>query len=450
MRTAAASAPAVPHNLDAERAVLGAVILDNDALQVARETLSPSDFFLNEHGRLFQVMLELSQHGVSIDYVTLVDKLESIDALERCGGAAYVASLGDGLPRVSNVAHYAAIVREAAAKRRFLHAIHDLNVAAESGVPSDELRKRVADLALMFRPRPEETVRVVSAAELLAMQILPREKLLDPILSARSLNEVFSWRGVGKTWFALGLSHAVATGGCFLKWSAPKPRSVLFVDGELDPHDLQQRVKLLDAAADVRADTLRFLCCNMQPDPFPNLATPQAQALIESILGNAELLVLDNLASLAPSADDQESEDWVAIQAWFTELKRSGVSVIFLHHAGHAGWARGTTRREDLLDTVVELRWPKGYVAADGLSCEVRFTKTRGALGDAAAPLEVRLESDERGLMQWTYGDLQDERAEQVAALHDAGKSIRDIAKLTGIPKSTVDRLVVKRKAAGK
>src|SRR5574337_1297424 len=101
----------LPHNLDAERSVLGAILLDNHTLNVAVEKLKPEDFFLDQHRRVFQQMIALGETQQGIDLVTLTDQLHRSGELEAAGGPAYLAQLVDGVPRVTNVEHYARIVK---------------------------------------------------------------------------------------------------------------------------------------------------------------------------------------------------------------------------------------------------------------------------------------------------------------------------------------------------
>lgn len=114
-------APPLPQNLEAERAVLGAVLLDNKVLSDAVENLRPEDFFLDQHRRVFVQMIALSETQQAIDLVILTDELQRRGELEAVGGAPYLASLANGMPRVSNVAHYARIVKEKAALRSIVH-----------------------------------------------------------------------------------------------------------------------------------------------------------------------------------------------------------------------------------------------------------------------------------------------------------------------------------------
>jgi replicative DNA helicase len=123
----------LPQNLDAERSILGAILLDNHALNAAIENLKPEDFFLEQHRRVFNQMIALGENQQAIDLVTLTESLHRVGELESSGGAPYLAALADGMPRVSNVEHYARIVREKALLRNLIHATHNIQQCALEG-----------------------------------------------------------------------------------------------------------------------------------------------------------------------------------------------------------------------------------------------------------------------------------------------------------------------------
>ena len=102
----------LPHDLQAERAVLGAVLVNSETIDVACDILDRNSFFRDAHGRIFEAMIALSEKGREIDLVTLVADLRRTGQLEECGGPAYLSSLADGVPRSANIEHYASIVRE--------------------------------------------------------------------------------------------------------------------------------------------------------------------------------------------------------------------------------------------------------------------------------------------------------------------------------------------------
>ena len=80
----------------------------------------------------------------------------------------------------------------------------------------------------------------------------------------------------------------------------------------------------------------------------------KGQQLLEDALGDAQLLILDNLSTLAPSIQENEADAWAPFQSWVLKMRRRGVSVLLVHHAGKGGQQRGTSRREDVLDVLTE------------------------------------------------------------------------------------------------
>jgi replicative DNA helicase len=112
----------LPHNTEAERTVLGAVLVDNAAFNAAAEILGRDDFYGEAHRRVFEAMAAISERGQPIDLVTLKEELSRASVLEASGGAIYLAGLVDGLPRITNVADWCRIIKEKAVLRRLIHA----------------------------------------------------------------------------------------------------------------------------------------------------------------------------------------------------------------------------------------------------------------------------------------------------------------------------------------
>ncbi len=110
----------IPCNLEAERSILGAILLDDKAIHSAVEALRKEDFYLESHRKIFEKMFALTADGIAVDLVTLKNELQRADELESAGGAAYLAGLTDGLPRAVNIEHYAQIVKEKATLRRLI------------------------------------------------------------------------------------------------------------------------------------------------------------------------------------------------------------------------------------------------------------------------------------------------------------------------------------------
>src|SRR5258708_28016324 len=116
----------LPSNLEAERAILGGILLDNKSILAAIKEVKADDFFLPENRIIFQMLASIAEEQtakeetLAIDLVIVKERLDAISKLDAAGGAPYLASLIDGMPRVTNVAHYAKIVREKARLRNLI------------------------------------------------------------------------------------------------------------------------------------------------------------------------------------------------------------------------------------------------------------------------------------------------------------------------------------------
>ena len=303
--------------------------------------------------------------------------------------------------------------------------------------------KDVLHLALA-RPDETEPLRVVPLDEFLKMDFPPREMLLAPWLPKQGLAMVFAPRGIGKTHFSLGVAYAVASGAAFLKWQAPEPNRVLVIDGEMPAAALKERWAGIVAKSLVEppaGDYVGILAADTFAFGLPDLSTREGQAKIEPLIGDAKLIVVDNLLTLARSGKENESESWGLMQEWALRQRRAGRSVLFIHHAGKGGEQRGTSRREDVMDSVVKLSLPNDYTPEDGARFVVQFTKSRGFAGEEAAPFEAALRD---GL--WSTKALADVRTEQIIQLHQEGLSQRDIASELGCGLGTVNRTIKRHK----
>jgi putative DNA primase/helicase len=302
-----------------------------------------------------------------------------------------------------------------------------MNSAVTKFVPLDQMEQRLTSYALN---------------EFLGLSIPPRSYVLDPIIPTQGLAMLYAQRGVGKTHVGIGISLAVAAGGGFLKWRAPGSKRVLYVDGEMPAAAMQQRIAQVNrsVAQSFTSESFRIVTPDLQDMPIPDLASAYGQTLLEPLLDGVELLVLDNLSTLCRSGRENEADGWTAMQTWLLSLRRRGMSVLLIHHGGKGGTQRGTSKREDVLDTVINLRRPSDYVATQGARFEIHLEKSRGITGDTAKPFEAQLETRD-GVAVWTMKNIEDARGVQIGELVDLGMSVRDIAEELSIPRSTVHRI---------
>jgi putative DNA primase/helicase len=208
----------------------------------------------------------------------------------------------------------------------------------------------------------------------------------------------------------------VAVGGALLDWRAPQPRRVVYLDGEMPAAAMQGGLKAIIARSHQKPpshDYLSLLSADITDGGLPDLGRAEGQAKIDAVIGEAELVVVGNLSTLVRSGRENEGEGWLPVQRWALAHRRAGRSILFIHHARKGGLQRGTTRREDVLDSVMKLRRSNEYRFDQGARFEVHFEKARGLYGDDARPFEARY--DERhGAALWT-------RTDSVDAVSDAG-----------------------------
>jgi replicative DNA helicase len=133
----------LPHNLEAERSVLGAILLHNAAFNLAAEVLDSHDFYRDAHRRIFDKMVKLAERGDAIDLVTLKEELGRSGDLEEVGGPAYITALVDGVPRSTNVEHYARIIKEKSTLRNLIFSANKiLSTAYEAEEEADVILDR--------------------------------------------------------------------------------------------------------------------------------------------------------------------------------------------------------------------------------------------------------------------------------------------------------------------
>lgn len=311
-------------------------------------------------------------------------------------------------------------------------------------------RKRQKSMNQTTKPT-NDPIEPIDLNDFLNLELPKRELILSPWLPEQGLAMVYATRGVGKTLFSLSVGLAVATGGRLLRFDAPCPRRVLFVDGEMPASAMQERLRnLLDGNGQPRPAPgyFRLITPDLVPGAIPDISRRLGQEELKRHLGDVELLILDNLSCLCRSGVENESESWIPVQEFLLDLRQQGITVLLVHHAGKSGKQRGTSKREDVLDTVISLRHPADYKPGDGARFILNFEKNRHFMGDEASGFEVSVSNDLTDEIRWTISSNVDlERA--AGDLKAAGKSSSEIAADLGVSKSTAHRLTVAARARG-
>lgn len=323
----------------------------------------------------------------------------------------------------------------------------DVSDWIEAGGTKEELEKLISECPEWEPAKASDRKGldscVVDFKDLLQMDIPKRVKLFD-WLPEGGIVMVYGGRGIGKTFFSLSLAGSLASGSPFLKWGVPtKMVGALIIDGEMALNDLRSR--LTDLLIKQPEKPLKIISSEVafaRTERDINLVDDEQRKDLLTVLDadkEIRLVVIDNISCLFSGIRESSKDDWEQVTPWLLAMRRRGVAVLLVHHAGKGGDQRGTSGREDLLDTVIRLERVHGR-PNDGARFIVRFTKSRGTYGDTIEPFEAALDLNSREL--WTWKKLEESNYERMLALAAEGiSSVTDMAEELNITKGMVSRL---------
>jgi putative DNA primase/helicase len=279
-------------------------------------------------------------------------------------------------------------------------------------------------------------LKTYTTEELLTVELKEPKLLLAPWLPEAGLIMIHAATGVGKTLFALGAALAIATGTKFLSFAAQEAHPVLYLDGEMPAYLMKQRVAdALKRIGTPEKNLLRFYSWALENNPAPDLSTLEGQAMVDAIVGDAKVIFVDNLSAFCRSGKDNEAESWRLMDDWLLSHRRAGRAVVLIHHDGKSGKQRGTSKKEDKLDTIIQLVPPLDADKNVGAHFEAYFRKHRHFWGADTKPLEIQL-----GAEGWIFSEAKNQHLSLARAMRSNGASLRDIARETGLSKSALGR----------
>ena len=274
-----------PQNLEAEESVLGAILLENEAINQAVEILSADDFYREAHRTLFRAMVELSDRNQPVDAITLTDALRAKGKLEEVGGPAYIAELAIRVPTAANVAHYARIVREKAVLRSLASVATDIASGAYDGQSNvdeflDEAEHRVFEISeRRIKPAFHSMQELTRDSLKLIEKLYERKELvtgvptgftdLDRITAGLQPSDLIilaARPSMGKTALALNIAAYAAT-------EADPRIGVAFFSLEMSKEQLVLRLLCSEA----RVDSAKARAGYLGERDFPKLAQAAAR-----------------------------------------------------------------------------------------------------------------------------------------------------------------------------
>lgn len=295
-------------------------------------------------------------------------------------------------------------------------------------------------------------VVVVDLMDFIAEKLPPPEHMLGWV-TTRSLNLIYALQGVGKTHVALNIAYAIASGNDFFGWKATKPYRVIYVDGEMTSYSIQKRLTNIALAQPREAERgyFRLITSDKQNYGVPNLSTPEGRKIYAALLEDADFMIFDNLSCLSYSdMDDNDVRSFQEIANWGTAQRNKGKALLFIHHAGKNGSQRGTSKKQDNMDTIIQLKRPPSYSPEEGAKFEVHFEKGREFEGVSLAPFCAQLTKDASGIYKWETSLLKDNILEMAVQLTQEKIPQGDIMRELGISRSTLARTLRRAREEGK
>jgi hypothetical protein len=405
----------LPKNLDLERFVLGALLLDVSGTDEAFSVLHFLDFFLPEHRSIFRGLLSQIRSGLRPDLPGLVDLLSSSGDLDSIsGGAGYLAGLPDGLPRVCPLVSWCQILREKSQLRDHAdRAERILDLVLSANGDSKSVLQEVEKLSAQLRTEvwaETKKVRFRTGKELAAQTAEKLAWVIDGYVPLGALVELDAKIKCGKTTFLLAAINAVLDGATFLGRETTKT-AVVYLSEQPDASFRQA----LTAAGLLDRDDFHVLSYfDVRGLPWPEVAD---SALRESQRVGAQLLVVDTLGQFAQLAGDSENDAGAALAAMepLQSAASKGLAVVCVRHerksSGEIGdSARGSSAFGGAADIILRLCRPEGRMRKsirrlEGLSrfaetpTEVLIELRDGKYVSLGAPHEVAVEESKNSLL---------------------------------------------------
>ena len=328
-----------PHSLEAEQSTLGAMLLDNAVIPAVIERLKSDDFYFGLHRTLLAGIVALYSHNTPVDLVTLCDWLRRKDKIEDVGGAEYISALMSACPSSANFAAYVNIVADLALKRQAaLLSVRATNAAMNGVTGPDALAElRLSLEALEARTAPQRVTHF-TAAQLLQME-LPEPNWVVPELLTEGFTILAGNPKLGKSWLALGLAIATATGGAVLSSVKANAGDVLYLALEDTPRRLQQRLRQIlsipgDGGGFINPDLSRLDLHTEWPTLERGGLSKMERWLQEH--PDATLVVVDTFQKIRGGGGASNSNaygaDYEAVAGLKALADRYGVALVAVHH----------------------------------------------------------------------------------------------------------------------
>ena len=354
-----------PQDLEAENAVLGAILLDPAAITRVRDFLNPEDFYRENNGQVYRAALNLFREGPPLDNVTLGSELEKLGVLERVGGRGHLAWLEEQVPTAANVEHHGRIVRNLSVRRAALQASKELGqAAANQSIDLDTVAERARQVAekVIERGQVAHSLPVRTPAQLVAETPEEPPSVVRWLVLPGVITELSAPIKAGKTRFLMEMIRASLEGRPFLGLRT-EPAFWMLVSEE---GDITLSQALRDAGLDKMNRPEDFLIVSrrqLADWPWPRLVEACVREAQYRAAGRPAALLVDTLsrcAGLGPEAEKDPGHAAVAMEP-LTRAAAAGLAVATGRHDRKSGGevgesARGSSAFGGEADVLLQLR----------------------------------------------------------------------------------------------
>ena len=378
---------AVPYSREAERAVLGVILLYSAYMDRVIGIVQPRDFYLECHRVVFKRMIAMAMEGIPIDLVALKDELQKHQEVEKAGGLAYIVGLTDGIPAAINIEHYARIVVEKGSLRGLIQLNEEAKARCCEG--SETAEQIAADISArsceIISRGGAGTARwkLWDAADAETWEVADLEWHVEPIIPKGGIGFMSAAPKDRKTLLttdlSLHLAEAVSSGHDWLGRFPCMPTRVLYIAREDPARRIKERVLEIRSAYRLSLpakEHLEFLI----RERF-NLMDPSHIAWVKRTVrqGEFDLLVLDVFNRMTPGLDENSAKEMAEAVSVLEELNRDlNVTILILDHTKKP--TGKNTRRDSQDPNPFDLKGSVAkYGAADFMICLSR-TKTPGRM----------------------------------------------------------------------
>lgn len=205
---------------------------------------------------------------------------------------------------------------------------------------------------------------------------------------------------------------------------------------------MQQRLKLITRGERTKAPLILFTPdCQNLTHHIPDIGTDKGRIEINEMIDaeDVKVVFIDNISSFVRTGNENEGDSWAPIQEWAVQLRKRGIAVVFIHHANKEGKQRGSHKKEDVMDIVIQLKRPDDYIqGTDDTRIQISYTKSRHLEAGDVKDIEATFKTTE-GVLEWTWVDGDNDFL-KVVELLKSKVSYQEIGEDVSVSKSTVSR----------